>query len=116
MSVIFEWNESEMKSLLATCHDDDVWPLIQQNLPLESRLLEAGCGAGRWVRFLSDAGYQIRDQFAVHFITFSVVEWINVFYKSIVCSALASVPLVILLISLWLFLPIFISKRNSFYP
>jgi len=59
MSVIFEWNESEMKSLLATCRDDDVWPLIQQDLPLGSRLLEAGCGAGRWVRFLSDAGYQI---------------------------------------------------------
>jgi SAM-dependent methyltransferase len=59
MSVIFEWSESEMKLLLATCRNDDVWPLIQNNLPLGSRLLEAGCGAGRWVRFLSDAGYKI---------------------------------------------------------
>ncbi len=59
MSIIFEWNESEMNSLLATCRDDDVWPLIQQNLPLGSRLLEAGCGAARWVRFLTDIGYKI---------------------------------------------------------
>jgi len=31
---------------------------------------------------MSDAGYQIRDQFAVHFITFSVVEWIDVFTRA----------------------------------
>jgi len=59
MSVIFKWNESDMESLLATCHDDDVWPLIQKYFPSGSRLLEAGCGAGRWVRFLSDVGYKV---------------------------------------------------------
>jgi REP element-mobilizing transposase RayT len=32
---------------------------------------------------MSNAGYQIRDQFAVHFITFSVVEWIDVFTRKI---------------------------------
>jgi REP element-mobilizing transposase RayT len=31
---------------------------------------------------MSDAGYQIRDQFKVHFITFSVVEWIDVFIRA----------------------------------
>lgn len=59
MSVIFKWNESDMESLLATCREDDVWPLIQKHFPSGSRLLESGCGAGRWVRFLSDVGYKI---------------------------------------------------------
>jgi REP element-mobilizing transposase RayT len=32
---------------------------------------------------MSEGGYQIRYQFAVHFITFSVVEWIDVFTRKI---------------------------------
>ena len=28
---------------------------------------------------MKDDGYKIRDQYAVHFITFAVVEWIDVF-------------------------------------
>ena len=31
---------------------------------------------------MSNQGYQIRDQFAVHFITFSVVQWADVFTRS----------------------------------
>lgn len=31
---------------------------------------------------MSDGGYQIRDQFAIHFITFSVVQWVDVFTRS----------------------------------
>jgi REP element-mobilizing transposase RayT len=30
---------------------------------------------------MSDGGYQIRNQNAVHFITFSVIEWIDVFTR-----------------------------------
>lgn len=30
---------------------------------------------------MSEKGYQIRDQYAVHFITFSVVEWVDVFTR-----------------------------------
>jgi len=32
---------------------------------------------------MSDNGYQIRNQNAIHFITFSVVEWVDVFTRSI---------------------------------
>jgi putative transposase len=31
---------------------------------------------------MSEGGYQIRNQQAVHFITFAVVEWIDVFTRS----------------------------------
>lgn len=30
---------------------------------------------------MSERGYQIRDQFAVHFITFAVVQWVDVFTR-----------------------------------
>ncbi len=30
---------------------------------------------------MKDDNYKIRDQYAVHFVTFSVVEWINVFTR-----------------------------------
>lgn len=32
---------------------------------------------------MSEAGYQIRDQHAVHFLTFAVVEWIDAFTRSV---------------------------------
>jgi len=41
---------------------------------------------------MSDRGYLIKDQYAIHFITFSVVEWIDVFsrkdYADIVVDSL----------------------------
>ncbi|WP_028296677.1 REP-associated tyrosine transposase [Olivibacter sitiensis] len=32
---------------------------------------------------MSDDGYKIRNQFAVHFITFAVVEWVDVFTRKL---------------------------------
>ena len=41
---------------------------------------------------MSQDGYQIRDQYAIHFITFAVVEWVDVFtrkeYADIVVDSL----------------------------
>ena len=41
---------------------------------------------------MSIDGYKIRDQYAVHFITFSVIEWIDVFtrkdYANIIVDSL----------------------------
>jgi putative transposase len=31
---------------------------------------------------MSDNGYQIRNQNAIHFVTFSVVEWVDVFTRT----------------------------------
>lgn len=59
MSVLFSWQESEMQALLGSCERDGAWPLIARYFPAGSRLLEAGCGAGRWVRFLEDRGYDV---------------------------------------------------------
>lgn len=57
--IIFKWLESEMQALLESCERDEATPIIERHFPKGSRLLEAGCGAGRWVRFFHDRGYEI---------------------------------------------------------
>ena len=41
---------------------------------------------------MSDGGYKIRNQAAIHFITFAVVEWMDVFtrkdYRDIVIESI----------------------------
>ncbi len=41
---------------------------------------------------MSDGGYKIRNQSAIHFITFAVVEWVDVFtrkdYRDIVLDSI----------------------------
>ncbi len=41
---------------------------------------------------MSDRGYAIKDQFGIHFLTFSVVQWVDVFsrkeYADIVVESL----------------------------
>ena len=32
---------------------------------------------------MSDSGYIIRNQYAIHFITFSVVQWIDIFTRKV---------------------------------
>jgi len=35
---------------------DESTPIVERHFPRDARLLESGCGAGRWVRFLQDRG------------------------------------------------------------
>ena len=59
MSVEFQWSEAEMDALLASCEREEVTELIHRYVPIGSRVLEAGCGAGRYVKFLTSQGYEI---------------------------------------------------------
>jgi len=59
MNIIYEWDESEIEALLISCKSEDVWPLIQMSFLPGTKLLDAGCGTGRWVRFLTDKGYSV---------------------------------------------------------
>jgi SAM-dependent methyltransferase len=59
MTVIFKWRESEIQKALESCTRDESTPIIERHFPRGTRLLEAGCGSGRWLRFLQDKGYKI---------------------------------------------------------
>jgi SAM-dependent methyltransferase len=59
MSTIFQWNEKEMDDLLLSCENDENTRLIKENLDKNGPILESGCGTGRYVRYLTDQGYDI---------------------------------------------------------
>jgi SAM-dependent methyltransferase len=56
VTVIFQWHESEMQAMLESCARDEAAPILERHFPQGTRLLEAGSGAGRWLRFLQDRG------------------------------------------------------------
>jgi SAM-dependent methyltransferase len=45
--------------LLATCETDGIFPYIQKYMPAPSKVLESGCGAGRYVKYLADRGWDV---------------------------------------------------------
>lgn len=58
-SVEFTWNPQEFEALLQSCRVDDSVNLSLKYLPSkEMSILEAGCGSGRVVKYLSDLGYE----------------------------------------------------------
>lgn len=59
MSVIFQWTQDEMLTLLDSCKLDESAAIIERHFQPGQRLLEAGCGAGRWVRYYKDKGFNM---------------------------------------------------------
>jgi SAM-dependent methyltransferase len=57
VTVIFKWHESDMQAALESCARDEATPIIERHFPRGIRILESGCGIGRWLRF-----YQDRDR------------------------------------------------------
>ena len=58
-SIEFIWNSQEFDALLQSCLSDDSVNLSLKYLPDRAMsILEAGCGSGRVVKYLSDLGYE----------------------------------------------------------
>ncbi len=74
-SIEFEWFTDDFNALLESCRFDDAVNLSIQYIPDKtSRILEAGCGTGRVVKFLNDRGYE--NVFGIE-LNKEVVRWIN---------------------------------------
>jgi SAM-dependent methyltransferase len=58
MSVVFKWKPSDFDDLVRSCDLDDATPYILKYMPREGPVLEAGCGLARFVKYLSDKGFQ----------------------------------------------------------
>lgn len=56
---LFTWDPAEFWALLRSCDRDDGVQLALRYLPSRGRILEAGAGSGRVVRYLHDRGYEI---------------------------------------------------------
>jgi SAM-dependent methyltransferase len=59
MSVVFPWDEGDFDVLLETCEKDEVTPYMFEYLPKTGKVVEAGCGLGRYAAYLADKGYDI---------------------------------------------------------
>jgi len=59
MTIIFQWRESEMQASLESCARDEAAPILERHFAKGDLLLESGCGAGRWVRYLHDRGRRV---------------------------------------------------------
>ena len=58
-STEFVWNPDEFSFLLESCkHDDGVQLSLKYMVHKRMRILEAGCGSGRVVKYFSDLGYR----------------------------------------------------------
>ena len=66
MSTAFTWRAGDIEALLASCEGDEVTALLREHFPPRGRVLEAGCGLGRFVRHLADAGYESVGVEVVH--------------------------------------------------
>jgi SAM-dependent methyltransferase len=53
-----EWDHAATTATVDHLAQTEHWPWIQQFLPPPRRVLEGGCGLGRWVRFLDEHGYE----------------------------------------------------------
>lgn len=59
MSTVFTWDKEEIEQLLAVCGTDGIFPYIEKYLPKGSKVLESGCGLGRYIRYLHDRGWDV---------------------------------------------------------
>jgi len=59
MSTVFTWDKKDMEYLLASCETDGILPYIEKYMPKPATLLESGCGLGRYVKYLSDRGWDV---------------------------------------------------------
>lgn len=59
MHIEFKWTEDQYKSLAKSCQDNPMMPFIKEYLPNDKPILEAGCGLGQIVKYLSDHDYDV---------------------------------------------------------
>jgi|SRR3989344_1455491 len=59
MSTVFKWDEGDIENLLASCETDGLLPYINKYFPKKTKILESGCGLGRYVRYMQDGGWDM---------------------------------------------------------
>jgi len=52
-----QWREKDLEADIALCPRSDVYPFLEKNLRPGMKILESGCGNGKWVFFLRRKGF-----------------------------------------------------------
>jgi len=53
------WSNKDMESDFSSCKKDELWGIIKKFVSLDDKIIDAGCGLGRWVAFLSRKNYKV---------------------------------------------------------
>lgn len=53
------WDRTSMAENLVNCETDGLLPILFKYLPQREKIIEAGCGLGKWVMYLRSHGYDI---------------------------------------------------------
>lgn len=59
MTPVFEWKQEDFEKLVANCPGEPVTPFVFKYFKPTDRLLESGCGSGRFVYWLAQQGFTI---------------------------------------------------------
>jgi len=59
MSTVFEWDWALLNELMRTCEYASETPYILKYMPKNGKVIEAGCGPGRFVMYLSKKGVDV---------------------------------------------------------
>lgn len=53
------WNKTSILKEVNSCQTDELWGIIKAYIKPNDKIIDAGCGLGRWVIYLSSKGYNI---------------------------------------------------------
>lgn len=53
------WSKTDIEKEVSSCEKDELWEIMKKFVSLNDKIIDAGCGLGRWVIFLSRRGYDI---------------------------------------------------------
>lgn len=59
MSIELHWKPQDFKNLVESCYRDTATPFILKYMPKNGKVLEAGCGLGRYLVYLSHRGFDV---------------------------------------------------------
>lgn len=80
-SVVFSWKHEDFEPLLKSCAaDDEVKVTLKHLNDKNAKILEAGCGLGRVVKYLSDSGYKNVEGLEINEDS---VTWLNNMYPEL---------------------------------
>ena len=53
------WSKKDIQKEVCFCEKDELWKIIKKFVRLDDKIIDAGCGLGRWVIFLSKKSYNV---------------------------------------------------------
>lgn len=53
------WSKAEIEKEIKSCERDELLDIIRKFIKKDDRIIDAGCGLGRWIIYLSKQGYDV---------------------------------------------------------